>query len=47
MAFLFFCRVGPAANSLRTRVLNERILIVLESYCVKFRFIEEFATHQS
>ena len=38
--FQFVGRDGPAANSSPTLAINARILIVLESYCGKFRFIE-------
>ena len=33
------CRGGPAAGSLPTPVVDVRILIALDRYCVKFRFV--------
>ena len=39
--FRFIGRDGPAADSLRTRVLDGRILIALDRYSFKFRFIEQ------
>ena len=37
------CRGGPAADSLRTLVVDVRILIALDWYCGKFRFIGQIA----
>ena len=43
----FTGREGPAANSLPTPAVDTDILIVLDLYCFKFRFIGLFATHQA
>ena len=40
-------RDGPAANSSRTLEVDVRILIVPDRYDFKYRFIEQFATHQA
>ena len=36
---MLYCRGGPAADSLRTLAIIQRILIVLRPYCGKLLYI--------